>query len=312
MVHRSLDVLFQHFFKFGASLLLVPLAMGAIGFALDSTPTVGVRLWANRQVFTPSMVNDRTAAYFWPSTVDSDLLTELLNTDSFANRVLMILDPGSLNWPSQRRDGVVADLRQNIEATPEGAHLFLVTYRTRFTERGKTLLKNLITAFGAELESIDAGTVSVAEQAVQTEFTMAKQAMDNAIKQAETYRAQHSKTDTDPAYQSLVTLAQSLTDRYLNLQAQIGQIQQSQSAVATLRTSYFRVVDPPAVLPVQLVTKKSLSLKLGFGALGGLLALEALIVYVVAKRDPGIRSVEDVRRQIGLRPLGSAPRVGSV
>lgn len=311
MVHRSLDVIFQYFFRLGAGVLLVPLALGAIGFGLDSTPTVGIRLWANRQLFAPSIVADHTANFFWPSTAESMLLLELLETDSFANRVLVTLDPDSANWPAQRRDNLIADLRQNVDANAEGAHLFVVTYRTRLVERGKILLTKLVEAFGAEIEAIDAGTVSAAEQAVQTQFTTAKQAMENAIKQAETYRSQHPKTDTDPVYQSMVTQAQSLTDRYLDLQAQIGRIQQSQSAVATLRSSYFRIVDPAAVFQQQIISKKSMMLKLGLGGLGSMLALEGMIVYVVAKRDPRIRSVEDVRRRFGLRPLGSAPRAGS-
>ena len=311
MVHRSLDVVFEHLFKLAVALLLIPLAMGAIGFALDRTPTLGVRLWANRPIFTPNYATDRFSTYLWPSTIESNLLTELLSTDTFANRVLVSLDQDSLNWPPQRRDSVIADLRQNIQATPEGEHLFLITYRTFAIERGRTVLNNIVQAFGAEMAAIDTGTVSAAEKAVQAELNSAKQAMDNAIKQAETYRAQHSRTDVDPAYQTLLTQAQSLTDRYLSLQAQIGQIQQSESAVATLQSSFFRVTDPPAVLPQSIITKQSLTLRLGFGGLGAVLALEALIVYVTAKRVPGIRSPEDARRHLGLRPLGSVPPSGS-
>lgn len=311
MVHRSLDVVFQHFFKFAAGLLLIPLAMGAIGFAVDRTPTIGVRLWANRPAFTPSLVTDRFASYLSPSTIESNLLAELLQSDTFTNRVMVTLDQRSLNWPAQRRDSFIADLRQNIEATPEGEHLFLVTYRTFSMARGQTILNDIIEAFGAEMEAIDIGTVSAAENAVQTEFNSAKQAMDNSIKQAETYKAQHARTDADPVYQSLVTQAQALTDRYLSLQVQIGQIKQSGAAVASLQSSFFHVTDPPAVLPQPIITKQSLTLRLGLGGLGAVLALEALIVYVIAKRVPGIRSVEDVRRELGLKPLGSVPRVGS-
>lgn len=311
MVHRALDVVFQHLIKLIAVLILVPLLMGGVGYALDRTPTVGVRLWAQRPLYTPNFATDRFSSYLWPSTIEAGLLTELLGTDTFVDRLLVIIDPQSPYWPQEVKDSNVADLRQNIATTTEGEHLFLVTYRTTQLDRGRSVLNNLIIAFGAEMLAIDTGTVSSVESALQIQFKSAKQAMDAAIKQSEMYRSQHANVTADPNYQSLVTQAQSLTDRYLSLQAQIGQIQESKSAVTTLQSSFFHVVDPPAVLPKQIITKQSLTLRLAIGGLGGVFALEALIVYVIARRDPGIRSVEDVRRQIGLKPLGSAPRVSS-
>ena len=311
MGHRTLDVAFQHLIKLIAGLILVTLLMGGIGYAIDRTPTVGMRLWAERPVYTPNFSTNHFASYLWPSAIESNLLTELLATDTFINHLLVTIDPQSAYWRQELRDRVISDLRQNIEATPEGEHLYLVTYRTTQIGYGRRVLDRLIVAFGAEIQAIDTETVTSAESAVRVQFNSAKQAMDNAITQAETYRTQHSKPEADPNYQSLVAQAHTLTDRYLSLQAQLGQVQQSESAVATLHSSLFRIADPPSVMPKQLITKQSPMLRLGIGSFAAVLALEALIVYVIARRDPTIRSVEDVRRQVGLRLLGSAPRVGS-
>jgi hypothetical protein len=312
MVHRALDVVFQHIIKLTAGLILVPLLMGGVGYALDSKPTVGMRLWAQRAVYTPNFATDRFSSYLWPSYIEASLLTELLTTDSFASRLLTTIDPQSPSWPQERRNGTIADLRQNIAATPEGEHLFLVTYRTSQVDHGRTMLEKLIVAFSAEMEAIDTGTVSAAESALRNQFNTTKKDMDTAIRQAEAYRSQHpNATNGDPAYQSLVVQAQRLTDRYLSLEAQIGQVQQSESAVSTLNAAFFRVVDPPSVMPRQIITKQSPALRLAVGGLGSAFAVEALIVYVVARRDPSIRSVEEIRRQLGLRSLGSAPPLGS-
>jgi hypothetical protein len=311
MVHRALDVVFQHLIKLIVGLILVTVLMGGVGYAIDRTPTVGMRLWAQRPVYTPSFSTNHFASYQWPSAIECSLLRELLATDTFINHLLVTIDPQSAYWRQELRDSVISDLRQNIAATPEGEHLYLVTYRTAQIDYGRRVLGRLIVAFGAEIQAIDTETVTAAESALRGQFNSAKQAMDDAIKQAETYRTQHSRPEADPNYQSLVTQAHTLTDRYLSLQAQLGQVQQSKSAVATSESSLFRIADPPSVMPQRLITKQSLMLRLGIGSFGATLALEALLIYVIARRDPSIRSVEDVRRQIDLRPLGSAPRVGS-
>lgn len=309
MVHRALDVVFQHLIKLAAGLIMVPLLMGGIGYALDRAPTVGVRLWAQHPVYRPSFAPDHFTSYQWPSFIEASLLTELLATDTFVDRLLSTTDPQSLHWSQERRDSVVADLRQNIAATPEGEHLFLITYRTTQIDRGRAILDNLLVAFSAEMEAIDTETVAVAESALKNQYNSAKQALETAIKQAETYRVQHANANADPNYKTLVASAEKFQAEYLTLQAQIAQVQQSKSAVGILKASFFTLIDPPTLLPQPIITKRSPALRLAVGGLAGVLAVEALIVYVIARRDPGIRSIEDVRRRLGIRPLGTAPPV---
>src|SRR5262245_43937156 len=117
MVHRALDVVFQHLVKLLAGLILGTLLMGGIGYAIDRTPTVGVRLWAKRPVYTPNFTTDHFASYQWPSVIESSLLTELLGTDTFINHLLLTIDRQSAYWPQELRDSVIADLRHNIAAT---------------------------------------------------------------------------------------------------------------------------------------------------------------------------------------------------
>src|SRR5262249_7613226 len=187
MVHRALDVVFQHLFKLIAALILVTVLMGGIGYAIDRTPTVGVRPWAPRPVYTPNLWTDHFASYLQPSAIECNLLIELLATDTFVNHLLVTIDPQSAYWRQELRDRVISDLRQNIAATPEGEHLYLVTYRTARIDYGRRILDRLIVAFGAEIQAIDTETVTSAESAVRVQFNNAKQAMDDAIKQPQTY-----------------------------------------------------------------------------------------------------------------------------
>jgi capsular polysaccharide biosynthesis protein len=73
-----------------------------------------------------------------------------------------------------------------------------------------------------------------------------------------------------------------------------------------MRTSVFHVLDPPAVQPVTL-TAKSPVVKALLGGFGGVALLEAMLIYVLAKRDPRVRSGEEVEERLGLRNLGSTP-----
>jgi hypothetical protein len=89
------------------------------------------------------------------------------------------------------------------------------------------------------------------------------------------------------------------------VKSQLDDAQGSQAAVS-LQSSFFHVVDQPFVVPFRL-DQHSVAFKYAAGALAGILFGEALLVYVIARRDPRIRSVQDVRHAGGFKPLGSAP-----
>jgi len=130
--------------------------------------------------------------------------------------------------------------------------------------------------------------------------------MNDAVSAAQAYLAQHQSVENDPTYQTLVATAQSKTDSYLALQAQLDQAKGSQTAVFTLQSSFFHVVDQPFVIPLK-IDQHLPAVKYLLFALVGVLSAEALLVYVVARRDPHIRAVQDIRRVGRFRPLGSAP-----
>ena len=79
--------------------------------------------------------------------------------------------------------------------------------------------------------------------------------------------------------------------------------------MASIQASIFHVVDPPAAAP-QGITRSSPAVRYSLTAVAGIALLEALLVYVLARRDPSVRSLEEVRREVGLRPLGSTPVLG--
>jgi hypothetical protein len=306
MLYRALDVVFQYILRLAAALVVVPLAVGGVGFVLDHSLTVEVRVWADRPLFTPTFATDRFNSTDPPSEVEAGILRELVATRGFAEEVLIKVNSDYRSWSPGRQDSAVAGLQSSVGVTTEGTHLFTVSYRTVDPDRGRSVVNAVLATFGREVQAIDTNQVSVTQAALKSQVDSAQRDMNDAVKQAQTYQAQHASVLNDPSYQALIGQAQSKTDQYLSLQARLDEIKSSQAAVSILQSSFFHVVDQPFVVPFTL-DQHTPAVKYALYALIGIVSAEALFVYVVSRRDPRIRSVQDVRRAGQLRPLGSAP-----
>jgi hypothetical protein len=306
MLYRSLDVIFQLLFRLIAALVLVPLIAGGVGLALDHAPTVEARVWADKPIFTPAFATDRFTSTDSPADIESGILTELVGTTQFTTEVLTAVDFQYPNWSSDQQAAAEADLQTNVTVTTDGTHLFTIDYKTSNTTRGRKIVNQLISAFGRQVQALDTTQVSVTQTALQGQVNTAYQDMTNAVQQAQTYLAQHQSVDNDPNYQTLIAQAQSKTDSYLAAQAQLDEVKGSQTAVFTLQSSFFHVVDQPYVVPLKIDQHLPAVKYLAFG-LVGVLGAEVLLVYVIARRDPRIRAVQDIRRVGKFRPLGSTP-----
>lgn len=306
MLHRALDVFFQHMLRLVGGLVLVPLGVGAVGLAFDHSLTVEARVWADKPIFTPVFATDRFKSSDPPAEIEAGILRELLATSVFADAVLTRVESGYANASPTEQGSAAADLRRNVSVATEGTHLFTISYRTTDSDRGRSVVNAIIAAFGTEVQAIDANQVSVSQAALKSQLDLAQFDMDDALRQVQTYQAQHASVFNDPTYQTLLGQAQSKTDLYLSLQARLDEVKGSQAAVSVTQSSFFHVVDRPFVVPLTL-DQHAPAVKYALYALVGIVAAEALFVYVIARRDPRIRSVQDIRRAAGLKPLGSVP-----
>lgn len=314
MIYRALDVVFQFLTPLVALLLVVPLAVGGITFAIKHSEVVSARIWADRPLFTPDFASDRFTSYNTPAYTESTLMQEMITTDTFGDKVLTKVEPQYETWPPSRQEQALADLRDRVTVIPAGSHLFLVNYTTRSPDYGIRVVTAIIDSFSTSIQELEANAVGVAESTLQAQLDAAQQGMNKAIADAQNYQASHRLSDQaaqdDPNYGTLLAQARSATDRYLSLLAQVDQAQASRSAVVNLQASLFHMVDPPMLLP-QKLGRSTPGVKEALAALGAIAGIEALLVYVVARRDPTIRSGEDVRRALGLKPLGSVPVLSS-
>ena len=308
MLYRALDVIFQHLLRLIALLLLVPLVAGGVGLVLDHSATVEARIWADKPIFTPAFATDRFDSSDSPADIEAGILRELIGTSQFATEVLTAVDFQYPNLTTDQQDSAETDLQTNVTVTTQGTHLFLLDYKTPNTARGRKVVNAIIAAFGRQVQALDTNQVSVTQTALQGQVDATYRDMTTAVQQAQTYLAQHRAVDNDPTYQTLIAQAQSKTDSYLAAQSQLDQVKGSQTAVFTLQSSFFHIVDQPYVVPLK-IDQHLPAVKYLLFSLVGVLGAETVLVYVVARRDPRIRAVQDIRRVGKFRPLGSTPAV---
>lgn len=307
MLYRALDVIFQHLIRLIAVFLVVPLVAGGVGLLLDHSSTVEARIWADKPIFTPEFATDRFDSSDPPADIEAGILRELIGTTQFTTEVMTATDATYPNWSTDQQDRAQTDLQTNVSVSTEGAHLFTLDYKTPNTGRGRAIVNAIIAAFGRQVQALDTHQVSVTQSALQGQRDAAYRNMNDAVQQAQSYLAQHgSSIANDPTYQTLIAQAQSKTDSYLAAQAQLDQAKGSQTAVFTLQSSFFHVVDQPYIIPLK-IDQRLLAVKYLLYALIAVVSLETLFVYVIARRDPHIRAVQDVRRVGRFRPLGSTP-----
>jgi uncharacterized protein involved in exopolysaccharide biosynthesis len=311
VVYRAIDVVFQYLKPLIALLVVIPLAVGGFAFAFGRADVVSARVWADRPVFTPDFTSDLYSSTYSPAQVESALMLELIGTDSFATGVENVVQPEFESWSTPAQAQAFAALRQAFSVDPQGEHLFVISYTSTQPVYGIRVLQAIIQNYGSAVTDIESTQVGAAAGTLQALLPAAQQAMNQAVSAAQTYKAQHHLSDqdaqSDPNYGTLLAQARSQTDNYLRLLAQVDAAQSSQQAALSVPAAMFHVVDPPAVVHEALISSRTPGLKQAGLALGVVAALEALLVYVAARRDPTIRSGEEIRRALGLKPLGSVP-----
>src|SRR5262249_35156638 len=145
----------------------------------------------------------------------------------------------------------------------------------------RLIVNAIIAAFGRQVQALDTHQVSVTQAALQGQVDATYRGMTDAVQQAQSYLSQHQSPSivNDPNYQTLIAQAQSKTDSSLAAQAQLDEVKGSQTAVFTLQSSFFHVIDQPFVVPLK-IDQHLPAVKYLIFALVGVVAAEALYVYV--------------------------------
>jgi uncharacterized protein involved in exopolysaccharide biosynthesis len=133
--------------------------------------------------------------------------------------------------------------------------------------------------------------------------------METAIQALNDYVQVHAadrpdELAADSRFISLSADASTRTDAYLSVLARYDEAQQARLGVDPLASAVVRVIDPPTIKPFTF-SYKSPAVKAALYAGAAIGALELALVYLLARRDPRLRSGEEIAHRFRIRFLGS-------
>jgi uncharacterized protein involved in exopolysaccharide biosynthesis len=311
VLHRSLDVLFEFLGKFLLALVLIPAIVGASVFVLDRSQAVTARVWTERPFFMVDIDPLAQAPLVKPSVIEAALMTELVSTDSFLSKVLASAQPSFSTERVADQVAAVRDLRSRLTIVSEGDHVLTLTYRAPHPSQGVVLLGALIRSFEDTVTQLEFRQESLQGGATIAQIAAARTALEESYAAVQAYRA--TLTDIrpealaqNPSFQTLAQEANTRLNQYLALLAVQQQSDLAKTAIPQLQSAVFQIVDPPAVTPTPF-SLKAPAVRLFQLALALTAATELFVIYLMARRDPRVRTGREVEKRVAIRYLGSTP-----
>jgi Mrp family chromosome partitioning ATPase len=308
-VRRFLDVLFQHLRWLGASLLAVPLVVGAGVLWLGDTRTVSARIHVDPAGFVADAVSDVLPISQAPADAAAALIPQLVATDWFTEGLLS--RPQAAPAPRDRRAEIV-DLQTHLLVTAEGPTLVSLHYATDRPERGIALLTALLGALGDAVQSIESHRAALALQVAGGELERAgdekQRAVDEASRYAYTADRSGEALQQDPTYRRLLAAATAATQHYEEVAGLADQARVVSAAIPQVLSQAALVVDRPRVEPT---ARMAAAARAGLLGLTATSAIGALVIYLIALHDPRLRALDDLRSIHPGACLLSVPAAGS-
>lgn len=294
------------------TLVLVPLTVGGFFFASDRTQLVGTRVWADRPILLRDVPIVNQFSDGSPSQGMEALVDELLITDTFTDPVLASVMPGFDLLPAARRQAAGKDLRTRLRVASDGRHVVTFEYRTAQPTFGIALLDSLLAQIRRSIEDIQGHQASSEAKVTASQLAASQVMLQADLSRLHDYVGKNGGDPLalrgDPTYTTLAASAQSKSDAYQSLEALERESQLANASLPQLSAALFRVVDPPATVPVP-ITAKTPFIHYGEIAVVGITIVELLFIYVVALRDPRIRTTDELARE-HLIDLGGGPVFG--
>lgn len=309
MVKRLLDVVFEYGAWLVIALTLVPVSVGGLVYVFDGTQIVSARVWADRPVLLRDVPIVNQFSDGSPSQGMEALVNELLVTDKFTDPLLSRLVPGFENLPGARRQAIRLDLRSRLHVASDGPHLLTFEYSTPRPSYGVAVLDALLAQVRTSIADIAGHQATSEANLTASQITASQSTMRAALGRLHDYIAQNGGDPLalrgDPSYTTLTTDAQAKSAAFQSLQALQEQSQLASASLPQLTSALFRVVDPPAQQQVS-ITAKTPAVHYGEIAAAGIAGLELLLVYLIALRDPRVRSSGELANERVI-DLGSGP-----
>ena len=127
---KYLDILFHHVFGFAFILLVLPLGLSAALVALYPTAEAGASIWVNDPNYlgvAAAQTSDWNQ-YLTPAQNESDILGQMLQTETFQKQVTAQLDSSSVWRSTRERSDTAGSYTNNLKINVDGSHLLNLTF----------------------------------------------------------------------------------------------------------------------------------------------------------------------------------------
>lgn len=301
---KYLEVLFQHWVRFAALCVVLPLIAGVAALYMFQGKDGSAQLWVD----TPSYIgNIQTASgwnqYLTPAQNTVDSLDQLILTDTFYQKVgQALIDNGTAKgWPEAIQ--ILGDVRGTLTAAASGSHLVTVKVECRAAAVCVQVLTTTIAVHRDWLIQTEKQQADVASKFYTSQLQLAKQHQQATIDTFNAYVASHPTQPNvvkppDPEFDRLQSDVQQAQAQVRDLQDKLQTIQFSNDAAAEIDQTALRVIDEPTTSggTFTQVTKKMAAAIAAGAALPGI----AYLVFL-GWIDRTTRNPKEIEGRIGVR-----------
>src|SRR2546427_9050038 len=233
---KYLEVLFQHWVRFAALCVVLPLIAGVAALYVFQGKDGSAQLWVD----TPSYIgNIQTASgwnqYLTPAQNTVDSLDQLILTDTFYQKVgQALIDSGmAKGWPEASQ--ILGDVRGTLTAAAAGSHLVTIKVECRAAAVCVQVLTTTIAVHRDWLIQTEKQQADVASKFYTSQLQLAKQHQQATIDTFNAYVASHPAQPNvvrppDPEFDRLQSDVQQAQAQVRDLQDKLQTIQFSNDA----------------------------------------------------------------------------------
>lgn len=314
---RILEAIFRRILRLLVLIVLLPLLCLAVAYTSPRSYQATATLFALRRYEIISATNQDTNSPATPAQSQTNTLSELLQTRSFALLVasgtnleaMLNLDPSTKADFQLREDALAGEVSHHVQVTAQGTNLFAITYTGRDPKVAQQVVKSIIQNYAKQSQEFGQSLLN----SYRTQFANASHNEDVAVA-AETQfiQAHPNLTQTqllaDPQYIQLHSHTVEAQTTVQNLQSAINTINLQVASQGNGADSLFKVIDA-AVVPDQPVSRSGQLLMAGVIGLVVALLASALYLSIIVRRDHALYTALDLEKLTFLPVIEQLPHV---
>lgn len=302
---QVLEVIFRHPIRLLMFLVLLPVVSVAVVFIFPRSYQSTATLWALRRYEIISAIGVETDTQSSPADTQVAVLTELLQTRSFALTVanganLATADALTQLTPQRRDDALFTDISTNVQVKSQGYNTVVISYTNKSGQVAQQVVSMVIKEYAAQSQTLSVEEGQHLLVNYQAQLLQAKQSASNASEAESQYLLTHPDINklSDPQYVLLHGQTLQAQANLQDVQNSIDVVTREIAAQGTSAGNLFNIVDPP-LIPSPVSRTKNLLIAGGIGLAGALLGCLLYIIITIRSRRP-IYSASDLQKVVHL------------